>query len=79
MAPEKVAVVVAACCLAIVGCQTPAGPSAAAAVTDGYVPHASYPYSDTYGTGPVEAYRETAGVSYGEPPSTSLVSSFERS
>lgn len=43
-------------------------------VTNTYIPHASYPYSDVYGTGPISAYRETPGGSYDDPPSTSLVS-----
>lgn len=43
-------------------------------VTDTYIPHASYPYSDIFGTGPISAYRETQELSYDDPPSTSLVS-----
>lgn len=42
--------------------------------TDTYIPHVSYPYSDTYGTGPISAYRETPAATYADPPSTSLVS-----
>lgn len=45
-------------------------------VTETYIPHASYPYSDVFGTGPINAYRESPGGSYDDPPSTSLVSNF---
>lgn len=43
-------------------------------VTDAYIPHASYPFSDMFGTGPISAYRENPLDSYDDPPSTSLVS-----
>lgn len=46
-------------------------------VTETYIPHASYPYSDVFGMGPINAYRETPGGSYNDPPSTSLVSNKE--